>query len=63
MTFSRILHPVEYSDEGRLAAAQAFALARSYQTDLHVGARAVTSRPNRARVRRANTTSRVRVTE
>ena len=36
MTFSRILHPVEYSDEGRLAAAQAFALARSYQTDLHV---------------------------
>jgi nucleotide-binding universal stress UspA family protein len=34
MTFSRILHPVEYSDEGRLAAAQAFALARSYQTDL-----------------------------
>ena len=36
MTFSRILHPVEYSDEGRQAAAQAFALARSYQTDLHV---------------------------
>ncbi len=35
MTFSRILHPVEYSDEGRQAAAQAFALARSYQTDLH----------------------------
>jgi nucleotide-binding universal stress UspA family protein len=34
MTVSRILHPVEYSDEGRLAAAQAFALARSYQTDL-----------------------------
>ena len=36
MTFSRILHPVEYSDEGRQAAAQALALARSYQTDLHV---------------------------
>ena len=36
MTFSRVLHPVEYSDEGRQAAAQALALARSYQTDLHV---------------------------
>ena len=36
MTFSRILHPVEYSDEGRQAAAQALALARLYQTDLHV---------------------------
>jgi nucleotide-binding universal stress UspA family protein len=35
MTFSRILHPVEYSDEGRQAVAQAFALASSYQTDLH----------------------------
>ena len=35
MTFSRILHPVEYSDEGRQAAAQALALASSYQTDLH----------------------------
>ena len=36
MTFSRILHPVEYSDEGRQAAAQAFALARSYQADLYI---------------------------
>ena len=35
MTFSRILHPVEYSDEGGQAA-QALALARLYQTDRHV---------------------------
>ena len=36
MAFSRILHPVEYSDEGRHAAELALALARSYQADLHV---------------------------
>ena len=36
MTFSRILHPVEYSDEGTQAAAQALALARAYQAELHV---------------------------
>jgi nucleotide-binding universal stress UspA family protein len=36
MTFSRILHPVEYSDEGRHAAGQALALAGSYRAELDV---------------------------
>ena len=36
MAFSRILHPVEYSNEGGHAAAQALALAGSSGADLHV---------------------------
>jgi nucleotide-binding universal stress UspA family protein len=36
MTFTRLLHPVEYSDGGGVAARQAVALARSYRADLHV---------------------------
>lgn len=36
MTFSRLLHPVEYSDPGMHAASDAVALARSFQSDLHV---------------------------
>src|SRR5688572_15525842 len=36
MTFSRVLHPVEYSDIGVQAASDAVTLARSYRAGLHV---------------------------
>ena len=36
MTFSRFLHPVEYSDNGRHAASDALTLARAYLAELHV---------------------------
>lgn len=36
MTFSRLVHPVEYSDSGMTALADAVAVARSYQSALHV---------------------------
>lgn len=36
MTFSRLVHPVEYSDSGMTALADAIALARTYQATLHV---------------------------
>lgn len=36
MTFSRLVHPVEYSDSGVQAVSDAILLAESYQADLHV---------------------------
>src|SRR5687767_9955686 len=36
MTFSRLVHPVQYSDSGMKALADAAALARSYRAELHV---------------------------
>lgn len=36
MTFSRFLHPVEYSDPGLHAASDALTLARAYRAELHV---------------------------
>jgi nucleotide-binding universal stress UspA family protein len=36
MTFSRLVHPVEFSDSGMQAADNAMTLAQSYQADLHI---------------------------